>query len=66
MTALRSDLEHIVNTITQMSRQDVMQQIMRFDGRFKLDFTEDFLAELPLERLRHILLAARLQQRDGN
>ena len=66
MTVLRSDLEHIVSDIAALSRQDVKQEIMQFDGTFKLDFTEEFLETLPLERLRHILLAARLQQQGGN
>jgi len=66
MTALRTDIEHIVSVIAQLNRQDVTREILQFDGQLKLDFTPEFLASLPLERLRHILLAARLQKTGVN
>jgi hypothetical protein len=35
------------------------------ESRFPMDFSRDFLDNCPLERLRHILLAARLYARRG-
>ena len=45
-----------------MKLDQVKREILHFDGRFELDFTEDYLNQQPVERLRHILLAARMQQ----
>ena len=66
MTRTGSDLDRIASGIAGMNRKDVQQAIMRFDGRFKVDFTEEYLESLSLERLRHILLAAKLQQEPNN
>ena len=52
----------ITCTIAGMSRQQIQREILSFSGRFRLDFTREYLQNQPLERLRHILLAARLQQ----
>jgi hypothetical protein len=50
--------EHIAVEIASLDKPDIIEKIMTFHGRFKLDFTEDFLAKLNVDRLRHILLAA--------
>jgi len=52
----------MASTIAEMNRDQVKNEILHFEGRFKLDFAEDYLDKLSLEKLRHILLAARLQQ----
>ena len=62
MTTVSTNIDKLVCSITEMSRYDVEQEIMHFQGRFKLDFTPDFLHAQPLERLRHILYAAKAQQ----
>ena len=41
-----------------MGRAELKRQIRGFRGRFKLDFAEDYLDSLTVDRLRHILLAA--------
>jgi hypothetical protein len=44
--------------IAGMSRRQLIDRLLHFDGRLKLDFTEPYLDTLSDERLRHILLAA--------
>jgi hypothetical protein len=41
-----------------MGKQELQKRIATFKGRFKLDFTEDYLNRASVDRLRHILLAA--------
>jgi len=59
-------LDDVVTTVATMSREQVQKEIIRFNGRFKLDFTPEYLMTQTLERLRHILLAAKLQQLKSN
>ena len=62
MALITTPQEDIASTIAEMSRHQVQREIMSFSGRFRLDFTREYLQAQPVERLRHILLAARLQQ----
>ncbi len=62
MTLVHSSQELLASSIAEMKLDQVKREILHFDGRFKLDFTEDYLNKQPVERLRHILLAARMQQ----
>lgn len=55
-------VEQVADSIAEMSRDRVKDEILHFQGRFKLDFTEGYLESLPLEKLRHILLAAKVRQ----
>jgi len=41
-----------------LGRTELTRRIGCFKGKFKLDFTEDYLNSLSVNRLRHILLAA--------
>ena len=59
--AARIDYNHIARVVAEMSREQIEQELLHFNGRFELDFTEDFLEQLSEDRLRHILLSARLQ-----
>ena len=52
--------EQLVSSIARMSRQAVEREILNFHGAFKIDFTEEYLESLSLEKLRHILLAVQL------
>jgi len=56
--APRQHFEQTVTSIAVLDRNELTKRIRNFKGRFKLDFTEDYLNNLSLERLRHILLAA--------
>jgi hypothetical protein len=51
-------LEQTATTLAALDRDELKQRIRNFRGRFKLDFTEDYLNRLTVDRLRHILLAA--------
>ena len=44
--------------IASMGKNEVIGKICHFHGRFKLDFTSDYLKGLSVDRLRHILMAA--------
>ena len=56
------NVDHMAHAIASMSREDVKRELLHFRGRFDLDFSEDFLEGLPVDRLRHILFAAKVQQ----
>jgi len=45
-------------SIAALGRNELKRRIRNFRGRFKLDFTDDYLNNLSVDRLRHILLAA--------
>jgi hypothetical protein len=50
--------ERRATSISALSRDELKKRIKGFRGSFKLDFTDDYLDAISLERLRHILLAA--------
>jgi len=56
--AQRKHFEQAAASIAALGRSELKQRIRNFKGRFKLDFTDDYLEKLSLEKLRHILLAA--------
>ena len=53
-----SVFESIVSQIGILSRQEIKEHILHFDGQLKLDFTEAYLDSLDDNQLRHILVAA--------
>ena len=56
--ASREYFEQTATSIAALGRNELKRRIRHFRGRFKLDFTEDYLNNLSVDRLRHILLAA--------
>ena len=52
--------------ITALNRGELERRIRNFKGRFKLDFNEDYLNSLSVDRLRHILLAALINAKPHN
>jgi len=50
--------EQIAASLAVLGRDELKTRIRNFRGRFKLDFSEDYLDSLSPDRLRHILLAA--------
>jgi hypothetical protein len=54
----RDFFEQTATSIAALDRDELKRRIRNFKGRFKLDFTEDYLDRLNVDRLRHILLAA--------
>ncbi|MGA2172946.1 MAG: hypothetical protein ABSG82_08065 [Sedimentisphaerales bacterium] len=54
----RKFFEQTATSISALDRDELKRRIRHFRGRFKLDFTEEYLDQLNVDRLRHILLAA--------
>jgi hypothetical protein len=54
----RTRFEQTTTSIASLGRNELKHRIKGFRGRFKLDFTEEYLNKLSVDRLRHILLAA--------
>ena len=61
--ASREYFEQTATSIAALGRNELKRRIRGFRGRFKLDFTEDYLNNLSVDRLRHILLAALINAR---
>ena len=55
--------EREATSLAALGRSELTRRIANFKGRFKLDFTEDYLNNLSVDRLRHILLAALINAR---
>jgi len=64
--ASREYFEQTATSIASLGRNELKRRIKNFRGRFKLDFTEDYLNELTVDRLRHILLAALINAKVHN
>ena len=62
--ASRKYFETEATSIAALGRHELERRIRNFKGRFKLDFTQEYLSKLSVDRLRHILLAALLTARD--
>jgi len=61
-----SRLEAALTAIADFPRNRLIYELTHFSGSLRLDFTEDFLAHLSDEKLRHILLAAYLHGRPNH
>ncbi len=64
--ASKKYFEQTATLIAALDRSELKRRIRNFRGRFKLDFTEDYLNALSVERLRHILLAALINAKPHN
>jgi len=62
----RKYFEQTTTSIAALGRNELTKRIKTFRGRFKLDFTEDYLNKLSVDRLRHILLAALINAKPYN
>jgi len=54
----REYLENSAAEVGRLDRDELVRRIQTFKGRFKLDFTNDYLNKLPVDRLRHLYFAA--------
>ncbi|MDD5326655.1 MAG: hypothetical protein PHY02_02445 [Phycisphaerae bacterium] len=50
--------EQTAASIASLGEDELKTQIKNFKGRFRLDFTDSYLDNIGVDRLRHILLAA--------
>jgi len=64
--ASRKYFEQTATSIASLGRDELKRRIRNFRGRFRLDFTEDYLDNMSVERLRHILLAALVNVKPHN
>jgi hypothetical protein len=58
--------EQTATSIASLGRDELKRQLRSFRGRFRLDFTEDYLNNLSVDRLKHILLAALISAKPHN
>ncbi len=58
--------EQTATSIASLDRDELKRQIRNFEGRFKLDFTDGYLDNIGIDRLRHILLAALVSTKPGD
>ena len=52
------ELDQLATSIATLGKPEIKKRIKSFRGRFRLDFTDEYLDKLSIDRLRHILLAA--------
>jgi hypothetical protein len=64
--ASKEYFESEATSIAALGRHELERRIRNFRGRFKLDFTKDYLNKLSVDRLRHILLAAVMNSKGRN
>ena len=56
-------VEELICMVAVLDRESLVHQLHEFQASFPIDFTDDFLANVPLDRLRHIFVALCLQQK---
>jgi hypothetical protein len=54
-------VEELICLVSSLDKPTLTKQFLTFRGSFPVDFTPEFLAALPLERMRHIYVALCLQ-----
>jgi hypothetical protein len=62
----KHNFERTAVSIASLGKTELTKKIRTFKGRFKLDFTDDYLKKLSEDRLRHILLAAMINTKSHN
>jgi hypothetical protein len=56
-------IEELICLVSVLDREALMLQFREIESSFPVDFTNEFLESLPLDRVRHIFLALCLQCR---
>jgi hypothetical protein len=54
-------VEQLICLVSSLDRAALKRQFQSFPSGFPVDFSEEFLANQPLERLKHIFVALCLQ-----
>ena len=62
-TYTQKELEELTRVLAGMNRHQLIDRLRRLDCGFEIDFSDEYLRTMSIERLRHILLAATLQDR---
>ena len=50
-------IDDLITLVSALDRDALLGQFHSYRASFPVDFTDDFLNELPLERMRHIFVA---------
>ena len=56
-----TQFENLICTRATLNREQLIEHFVNFRSKFPVDFTIEYLANLPVDRLRHIFLALCLQ-----
>lgn len=64
--AARQYFEREATSVATLGRNELEKRIRNYRGRFKLDFTHDYLKKLSVDKLRHILMAALMNSKGHN
>jgi hypothetical protein len=60
---LASDqVDELICQVAGMERHQLVDQFMAYQATFPLDFSDEFLSDVALDKLRHIFVALCLQQ----
>ena len=59
----RMFFEQTATSIASLGKNELKKRIKNFKGRFKLDFSEEYLNGQSIDKLRHVLLAALINAR---
>jgi hypothetical protein len=62
----KKNFEQTATSLTALGKNELKKRIKNFKGRFKLDFSDDYLNKLTVDRLRHVLLAALINAKSHN
>ena len=62
----REYFEQTATSIASLGRNELKSRIKNFKGRFRLDFSDDYLSNVSVDRLRHVLLAALMNAKPKN
>ena len=54
-------VEELICLVSAMDRTELVRQFRNYRAPFRVDFTDSFLQNTPVERLRHIFVAMCLQ-----
>lgn len=54
-------VEELITVVSSLDRNGLLFQFRHYRANFPLDFSDEFLEQQSLERLRHIFLAVCLQ-----
>jgi len=57
-------IEALIRHIAGLDRDDLVVFLRKLDVDFTIDFTNEFLDSVSVERLRHIVLAAALRAKE--
>lgn len=57
------EIEELICLVATLDREGLARQFNNYKANFPVDFTPEFLATQPIDRLRHIFLAICLQSK---